>query len=1226
MKKSIFSIPHFCVLFLTLMCFSSCENPLLIDAAKLYKVTFETNCDTDISSYRTSTVEKIQTLSKTDATFAGWYTTSSFSGSPITLPYDLSEDTTLYAKWLQQYSVAFVTNGGTELAGYKTSAINELPISTRTDYEFAGWYTTADFAGEAVSFPYALTEATVLYAKWRQVYFTVMFETNGGTELASYKVSVISEKPLTTKSDCEFAGWYTTSDFAGEAINFPFEVTESVVLYAKWNKIYTVSFVTNGGTAISQYQTATITEPPATTRTGYTFLAWYVDEDFSTPVAFPYTLDGETTLYAKWTESTETAYTVEHYKQSTDLASYTLAETVEMTGMTQTTTQAAKKIYTGFTAKDFEQIAIAADGSTVVKIYYDRNTYTVSFDANGGSGEMESQTFYYGVEQTLVENGFTRNKYSFNGWATSRSGSVAYKINTAYSIQQNITLYAVWTYKNNNISVDDISSLDLSDLTDEYTIHVSGTLSESDLATLAEKISATSQNITLDLSGVTGLTEISVSSSAVSPFATCINLKEIILPNTLETVGKRAFYGCTGLESVVVGTGTTTIDSSAFYDCSSLSAVTLPSGLTSIASSAFYNCSALAEITIPDSVTSIGNTAFYNCTALESVSISTDLTSLSSSAFTNCTNIHNLTYTGSGSVTSDLVLNKTGIQNVTITDTVTSISESAFTNATSLKNATIGDGVTTIGNAAFDGCTVLAKVLIGDSVLSIGSYAFQNCTNLVTADLPSKLTTISEGAFKNCSSLKTVIIPDSVTILGSYAYYENESLSTLVIGDGVKGATSSSNPYISTYAFYGCTSLESVTIPDHITTLQDNSFVHCTNLILELGTNIVTKTYSSSTSLSKAINGCKGVEIKDGVESIGEYAFYGSSVTSIVVPKSVIAIGKSAFAGCSDCVVTLETTIVSKDFTSDSNLGSCFNTCKQIVLPPGITKIGAYVFYQSTVKDIVIPDGVTSIGNYAFYRCSSLTSITIPNGVTSIGKSTFSGCTGLTSITIPDSVTSIGEYAFYGCSSLTDITIPDSITNICDSAFSGCTRLTSITIPDSVTSIGSNAFYGCSSLMSITIPDGVTSIGSYAFNGCSSLMSITIPDGVTSIGSYAFDGCSSLMSITIPDGVTSISGYTFRNCTSLTSITLPDGVTNIGYYAFFGCTSLTSITIPRNVTKIGSYVFEGCTTLKSIEAAYPDGWYRTTSSYNNGTSTSLSNPTDNAKYFTDTYKSYYWYR
>ena len=280
-------------------------------------------------------------------------------------------------------------------------------------------------------------------------------------------------------------------------------------------------------------------------------------------------------------------------------------------------------------------------------------------------------------------------------------------------------------------------------------------------------------------------------------------------------------------------------------------------------------------------------------------------------------------------------------------------------------------------------------------------------------------------------------------------------------------------------AFYNCTSLENITIPDSVTSIGDYAFGECYKL------------------------------------------------TSITIPDSVISIGEGAFRYCTS--LTSITVDENNEKYSSDEYGVFFNKEKTVLMqyPAGNVR-----------TEYAIPGSVTSIDNYAFYYCFSLTSITIPDSVTSIGNSAFYYCSSLTSITIPDSVTSIGYGAFSGCTSLTSITIPDGVTSIGSSAFSNCSSLTSITISNSVTSIGDWAFYNCTSLTSITIPDSVTSIDYGAFGYCSSFTSITIPDSVTSIGNDAFSGCSSLTSITIPDSVTSIGNRAFYKCSSLTSITI----------------------------------------------------------------------------------------
>ena len=386
------------------------------------------------------------------------------------------------------------------------------------------------------------------------------------------------------------------------------------------------------------------------------------------------------------------------------------------------------------------------------------------------------------------------------------------------------------------------------------------------------------------------------------------------------------------------------------------------------------------------------------------------------------------------------------------------------------------------------------SVVSADETFKSGDYEYSllnggtvNITKYIGSDsdvtIPAvidgkKVTSIGNNAFYGCSSLSSINIPDSVTSIG----YRT---------------------------FYGCSSLTSINIPDSVTSIDWDAFSNCTSL------------------------------------------------TSVNIPNSVTSIGYSAFDGCSSLT--------------------------SISIPDGVTSIGNWTFGGcSNLTSINIPDSVTSIGVAAFRDCTSLTSITIPDSVTSIGYSAFEGCSSLTSINIPDSVTSIGGGAFNGCRNLTSISIPDGVTSIGNSAFEACTSLTSISIPDGVTSIGESAFRDCSSLTSINIPNSVTSIGDCAFYNCSSLTSINIPDGVTSIGNDAFSYCESLSSINIPDGVTSIGYDAFSYCESLTGINIPDGVTKIGDRAFYDCSSLTSINIPNSVTSIGNEAFSYCYNLSDV--------------------------------------------
>ena len=448
---------------------------------------------------------------------------------------------------------------------------------------------------------------------------------------------------------------------------------------------------------------------------------------------------------------------------------------------------------------------------------------------------------------------------------------------------------------------------------------------------------------------------------------------------------------------------------------------------------------------------------------------------------------------------------------------------------------------------------------------------------------------------------------------------------------------------ISDSAFYGCDGIETLVIPDTITSIGQYAFEGCTAEII-WGDN-------------------------PRITEIGSYTFSKYKGTSITIPDSVTNIGQYAFRYCNSLEsITLPFVGATKNGTSNTHFGYIFGASSYSYNDD---------YVPTTLKEVIITGG-TSIGYEAFRGCTALTSITIPDSVTSIGSGAFRGCSSLESITIPfvgeeagktysdkyeyhfgyifgklsysggtavkqtyvygsspsgessstyyipsslRNVTVTGGNIRYGafenCSMLTSVTIGNGVASI-DMAFSNCSGLTSIyytgdmaswlesghgwgvlssgrtlyiggnkvegaiAIPDGVTRISSCAFAYQKEITSVTIPDSVTSIDSGAFNGCSGLTSITIPDSVTSIESGAFYDCSGLTSIVIPDSVTSIGREAFRGCTGLTSVTIGNGVTSIGYSAFEDCTGLTSVIIPDSVTSIGYGAFNGCSSLESI--------------------------------------------
>lgn len=468
----------------------------------------------------------------------------------------------------------------------------------------------------------------------------------------------------------------------------------------------------------------------------------------------------------------------------------------------------------------------------------------------------------------------------------------------------------------------------------------------------------------------------------------------------------------------------------------------------------------------------------------------------------------------------------------------------------------------------------------------------------------------------------------AVTYKGSSSNsYSNEYTGSVVIPPSVEyNGKTYSVASIRWDAFYECSGMTSVTIPNTVTSIGEKAFYEC--------------------------SGLTSITIPNSVTSIGQYAFDGcSGLTSVTIPNSVTSIGHSAFSGCYElCAVHIN----SLDSWCAINFGNC---------DANPLNCADHLFLNGEeIKNLQVPSSITYIKNYAFYGCSDLTSVTIPNSVTEIGDDVFSRCTGLKELQIEDGQEKIilgGCSGFYGgkeslfincplekvfigrdlsCSSttsqyhyspcynqshLTYLTIGNAVTTIKESAFYNCSSLTSVTIPNSVTTIGESAFSGCSSLSNLLIEDGSETLSlvyddypsifyqcpletihigrnlSYKattngdginspFHGISNLKNLTIGNSVTSIGEYAFYDCSGLTSVTIPNSVTEIGRGAFDFCKSIVSVIVGNSVTSIGDYAFNGCSKLKSIEIPPSVSEIGTCGFGNCNNINLIKLKSPN--------------------------------------
>ena len=758
-------------------------------------------------------------------------------------------------------------------------------------------------------------------------------------------------------------------------------------------------------------------------------------------------------------------------------------------------------------------------------------------------------------------------------------------------------------------------------------------------------------------------------------------LTHIDLPSSLTTIGDNAFNSCP-LTHIDLPSSLTAIGDNAFKNCE-FDNLIIPNTITKIGSNAFtsigniyYDGSIadwanidydaidngsliysnpmqytnnfylldengsiefndnkyrlLEEITPDDNLTEIKPYAFYKCKSLKKISLGDNITTIGDYAFSNCSLLKEIIVPNANTIESYAFDNNV-IEKATIKAEYTYLLA-----GNNIKEVTVSSG------EYFSGLywlTSLIKVTLPETITTFSRTALTHCTSLETIVVPSKVKELDVLAFYECTGLKNVTLPDGITLLPDSETLANNSFASCPIETLVapisackiicehyntqqhlKSVTITSGDEIYDNTFSSCSKLESVTLPNTITTIGKAAFYNCKSL--------------------------QGIDLPSSLATINENAFAFSGLSSIILPTNLTTILDDAFYGCinlkklelpksiSYSGYSISTSV--EEFYYDGTLTDWLN----------ITNVGNSDCYYSVIinaklylidengtveynnnkytllENLVIPDGITKIRDHAFFGYQYFKTVTIPQSVTEIERKAF-GVQPIEKITI-ENPNIIYEYKFNDCrikeavvpAEIIDIILNDEIRKLVvtggttiDLSSYYLRNLLSIVIPESVTSITQSAIYTRKllevyNLSNLNIEMNSTDNGLVGFFAKAIHTSLNEPSIITEDGNFIFmylenkgyliDYYGEIENLTLPTSFNynntvinsyEIYDYAFyetKTSKTLLELTIPSSVTVIGEGAFYKCNKLQKVTINEDVIEIKEHAFSNCFSLNTI--------------------------------------------
>ena len=389
------------------------------------------------------------------------------------------------------------------------------------------------------------------------------------------------------------------------------------------------------------------------------------------------------------------------------------------------------------------------------KTNYSLNAPQINWEKNANTGTATVTLSYYNVSSSSQGDFY----YTLDGTDPTKENGTLYT--KPFEVVRNLTVKAVAVmdkHFNSSINTSEITGLESKFLVDGiyYRLKDQTLLDEVEVASVPSGINNYSGSITINPTVTYNEKEYTVLGIYENAFKGS-NIKSILLPDGLRTIGNKAFDGCQSLSEIEIPSSVESLGEGAFDGCYELNKVTLHDGLKTIGKEAFQYCRKLGTIALPNTLTTIGYSTFSGCTGLTTVTWPASVNTIEDNMFYGCEKL----------------------TNITLPSTLTTIKYSAFYDCQSLQSITLPESLTEIGYEAFRNCRALTSIVIPNSVKKIESGTFYSCSSLVSIMLPSQLEEIANSVFYNCSSLASITMPATLTKIGSSAFNYCSAISSV---------------------------------------------------------------------------------------------------------------------------------------------------------------------------------------------------------------------------------------------------------------------------------------------------------------------------------------------------------------------------------------------------------------------------------------------------------------